>query len=679
MGSFVARTRTSWLGRSGVIAALVVFLLGVGLPAYAEGPVDLGGKRVVDHSGALGDAGVEQAAKATDGTGLYSVYVDSFDGDDPTQWCIRTAKKSGLDARAVLLVVATGERTFDLCAGSDVDLDGDQRRAIGAAARGELAHDNWVGATEAAAAELKAQTGDTPVENAESAPEPAYSSFGFPFGTMIFLAVVGVIAVIVYRVATAKRRAATGQGVSAKNQGAPVSVEDATARVVQVDDLVRQAREDLDFASAELGHSQVAPFTQTLRQAEALRDQAWQVIRSAGQTTDPRQRTQLAEQAVTLAESAARLIAEQTEAFEAARDTQQRAGDDLVNQALVVRDIRRDVEAARAELARLHHDFPHTSFTSLDDNPDQAERLLESAEHTLSEGQQAWKGADREGAIGKLTLAQRAITQARAQIQQVMEARETLGDVNRALLREISALGTDLDDAARLAANSQAVAPLVAEAKAAIADAEAARAGRGDPLAAMARMTEANAAIDEVLDPLRDAEVSSRKAQAAVEGRIGGVERRVQETEAYISSHRGAVGAVARERANQARALVADARERAQADPRAAEQALREAEALASQALAIAQQDVATRMHDDDDMMGFGRGPMSRPGGVDVGSLMLGGLLFGGLGGNHSSHHDSSWGGISTGGFGGFGGGGFSGGSFGGGGGFSGGFGGGSF
>lgn len=672
--SSAARSRLA--PRAGALACALALSWSVPAPAFAEAPVDLAGQRVVDHSGALGSSGTQEAAKATEGTGLYSVYVHSFDGMDPTQWCIRTAQRSKLDTRAVLLVIATGDRKFDLCAGSDVDLDSSQRNAIGQAARSELGNDNWAGATVAAAEELRAQTsGGSGSSGRDGSGDDTGGGFGLLGAGALGVAAIGGVGA--YALMKRKRKATSGSPAGPAYTGAParpLSVEEATQQIVRVDDQVRQAREDLDFASAELGEAKAAPFEKALREAEGHRDRAWELIRQAQQGADDTQRSALAQQAVAEANRAGELIAAQGEAFSQARQVQERAGDDLAGAERLIMDARRAEAAAREELERLHHDFPHTSFTSLDDNPDQATRLLASAEQMLTEGKAAWDTGDRQGAISQLTLAQRAVTQANNQIAQIMDARATLGDVNRALLREISALGNDLDDADRLAANSQAVRPLVAEARAAIEDANRARAGQGDPLAAMARMTEANAAIDEVLDPLRDAEASAAKAHAAVSGRIGQVERRVGETEAYISAHRGAVGAVARERANQARQLVEQARVQVETDPKAAERLLREAEALAGQAQAIAEQEVASHRDDDSGTgsLGWGSGPRGRSSGVDVGSLILGGLLFGGGGGGGHSSAGTSWGGFG-------GGGGFSGGSFGGGGGFSGGFGGGSF
>ncbi|MBD3689820.1 TPM domain-containing protein [Nanchangia anserum] len=649
------------LGTAGAIAGLAWCAV---TPAVAESPVDSGGQRVVDHSGRLSSNDIAQAQAATDGTELYAVYVNSFDGLDRTRWCVETAQRSRLDTRAVLLVVATDDRDFDLCAGSAVELGSSERHQIADAARGELSDNKWSGATVAAARELKALETSRGDGGTRGGGDSDSESGGHSFvliGALGLLVIAGAGAYIALRKNRRAHRAASSPAMQTATT-APATIDEATRVIVEVDDHVRQAREDLDFASAELGEAKVGPFEQALRDAETHRDKAWQLLRDAQQTGNGAQRDRFLRTAIDEANAAGAVITRQSQAFAQARKIQERAGDDLAAAERLIMDARRSQEMMSEELQRLHHDFPHTSFTSLDDNPDQADRLLTSAEHTLASGKQAWAAGDRDAAIAQLTLTQRAITQADNQIRQVMEARATLGDVNKALLREISALGSDLDDAARLAKDSEAVRPLVAEAHEAIATANAAREGQGDPLAAMERMIDANAALDEVLDPLREAEATTAKAQGAVRSRMGQVERRVSEAEAYISAHRGAVGAVARERANHAHKLLDQARDLVATDPKTAEQTLHEADALASQAQAIAEQDVARGRDDDFGADSFswdshhGRGGT----GIDVGSLILGGLLFGGGGG-----HSSSWGGQT---------GGFGGGSFGGGGGFSGGF-----
>ena len=698
-----ARHRALWM----LLAAFAVILLGwaQAAPALAESPVDMGDQRVVDHSGTLSEDQVKDLTDQIDGSDLYAVYVESFDGIDHTQWCIQTAQSSSLNSRAVLLVVATGDRKFDLCAGSDVELTSSQRQAVGDAAKAKLASDDWAGAAVAAADELKTQeAGGSSGDNSSSSTSSDSDSDALFWGIVVLIAIIVVVVIIIV-----KRRHRENASTSRPTDPGPAArpatrtVEDVTQRVVAVDDSVRQAHEDLDFAGAELGQEKAGPFAEALRRAEAQRDAAWQALRQAKEKTPGPEQQQLLEQADVAAQQAGQFIAAQTQAFAEARSVQERAGEQLSQALAQIQDMESQVQQARDELGRLHRDFPTTSFTSLDDNPDQAERLLATAKQTASDGKQAWDKGDRQRAVGQLTITQRALVQADNQVGQVLAARETLGDANRALLREISALGNDLDDADRLARDSQALQPLVAEAKQAIDQANQARSGQGDVFAALERMTDANAAIDEALEPFRSADEAARKATESVRSRLDPVTRRVSEAENYISAHRGVVGSLARDRANEARAQLDEARRQLDSDPVAADAALRDASRMAGEALSRAMGDVANAQLDfpADANGGYGMRRTQTSGGLDLTSLILGGILGSNWSGgsydhnydydhdydhdHHSqSHHNSSWGSFGGGGFsGGFGGGGFGGGSFGGGsssgGGFSGGFGGGSF
>ena len=651
--------------RGALALSLVLAGLFYAPPAFAEEPVDMGGQRIADHSGVLGEKERKDAEAQASQAGLYAVFVDSFDGTDATRWCVEAAEKSHLDSRATLLVVATQDRNYDLCAGSDVDLDGAERRAVGDAAREALSDDDWAGAVENAAAQITSggRSGDAGSADVEE------DSLG---GGLLGLLGVGALGVGAVATISAVKRARRGRAGGARGQsstgGGSPDPRDASAVVVAADDAVRQAREDLDYASAQLGEADVSAFSAALREAEAHRDRALELLRSSRDAAGA-EGARAAQQAIAEANEATRILQPHLEALNAARENQQRLTGDIDAAGRLLMDRRAGLEGARAELERLHHDFPNTTFSSIDDNVDQATRLLDSAEQALASAREDVDREERSRASQTLLLAQRALTQAGAQIDQIMGARSTLGDVNRALLREISALSSDIADAQSLNLADTSAAHLVAEANEAISMAESARAGSADPLAAMERMSEANAALDEVLDPLREAAASKQRAGQAVAQRVDLVARQVAETEAYISSHRGAVGSTARERSRQAVGLVERARQNATSDPKAAERDLQTAEALSRQALSIAQNDVAAHQSNDD----WGRGPGS--GGIDMGSLILGGILGSSMSGGHRSS------GVTWGGFGGGmsgGGGGFSGG-FGGGGGFSGGFGGGKF
>jgi uncharacterized membrane protein YgcG len=99
-----------------------------GVPALAEEPFRLE-DQVVDEAGVLGDESEIDAAldelQAEDGTQLFVVFVDSFDGMDTNEWMQSTEELSGLGGSDALLAVAVddGAYGFDVPDGADVTRD----------------------------------------------------------------------------------------------------------------------------------------------------------------------------------------------------------------------------------------------------------------------------------------------------------------------------------------------------------------------------------------------------------------------------------------------------------------------------------------------------------------------------------------------------------------------------
>ncbi len=96
----------------GGAAALVAL---TGAPASAEEPFRLD-EQVVDEAGVLGDeAAVESAVEelqAEDGTQLFVVFVDTFEGASGGEWLESTADLSGLGGNDALIAVAVDDRNY---------------------------------------------------------------------------------------------------------------------------------------------------------------------------------------------------------------------------------------------------------------------------------------------------------------------------------------------------------------------------------------------------------------------------------------------------------------------------------------------------------------------------------------------------------------------------------------
>jgi hypothetical protein len=101
---------------AGVLTAVITFGAGLVSPAAATDPVDIK-QAITDEDHVLGDRhddvqkAIEQFYEST-GYQLYVVYVPSFGEGGAQEWTAKTAKKSDLSKRSVLLTFSTKDRSF---------------------------------------------------------------------------------------------------------------------------------------------------------------------------------------------------------------------------------------------------------------------------------------------------------------------------------------------------------------------------------------------------------------------------------------------------------------------------------------------------------------------------------------------------------------------------------------
>jgi hypothetical protein len=178
------------------VAALAVLSAG---PALADDPVALDGQ-ISDQADVLSSGEESQVQDALDqlqsddGTQLFVVYVDSFEGMDTGQWLQTTGDLSGLGGNDALLAVAVDDNAygFTLPAASDLSVS-EADQLAGQAVEPDFHDGDWTAGTVAFADILR--TGEAP------------GSSGSGGGAT--LAVIGAIAVVgggAYLVARNRRR-----------------------------------------------------------------------------------------------------------------------------------------------------------------------------------------------------------------------------------------------------------------------------------------------------------------------------------------------------------------------------------------------------------------------------------------------------------------------------------------
>jgi hypothetical protein len=501
--------------------------------------------------------------------------------------------------------------------------------------------------------------------------------------------------------------------------------------LIDTDNAVRQAEFELSAAQDQFGDEAAAPFRAAFDAARASLTEAFTLRQRIDDEVpeDEATRRGWLQQILDRCAEANRLLDEQSEQFEQLRDVRSRLPEviDALPGTITAQQAR--LAAATTTLADLQRRYAPTAIAAVAQNAAEAADRLAFAEQAHRDAQQAVSGAgsgaaagtaDRATAVptapgtpGGLELPVPTGTGGPAapaagpgalpatdpdddpQVEAALAARRATEGVQQArtLLDAIDRLAADLRQAAeRLPA---AVAPLRAEltqVREAMAQATTGAAesdlvdrldrveavlqlaegpqGAADPMTALGKVQEADAALDVLLANTLSAQQYQQRSLEQLQRLLPTAQAQVAQAEDFIGTRRGAVQAQARTRVAEARRHLDRAGALEGSDPDGAATEAREASRLAQEAMSLAQSDLGS-------WGGSGMGGGGRGGG-DIGAAVLGGILGGMLSGGSRGGWSGGFGsgfGRSGGGYrgGGFGGGGFGGGGFGGGGSFGGG------
>ncbi|GAA3218764.1 TPM domain-containing protein [Oerskovia jenensis] len=625
----------------------------------AEQPLDLPG-RITDPSGVLGDRTAEVEAamdRLEEDTPyqLFVVYVDTFDGQDAQSWAAATANLSGMGRDDVLLAVATQDRRYDLSADHNIGLSETSLDTVQAAVEDQLSQDEWAGAAVAAADTLRA--------------EATGSSSSGGSGWLVAL-VVGLLAIagfFVVRALLNKRRgtAAKPGGPDEADELAQLPTDElnrrASSALVAIDDALKTSEQELGFAQAQFGLEATQEFQVALATGKQKASQAFALRQQLDDDTpesEPQARTMMA-QIIALCTEVGRSLDAESAQFDELRDLQSRAPEVLDTVERRAGEVEARVAPARSTLAALSTTYPAAALASVSANPDQVLQLVAGAREAVAAGRTALENTDRASAVAHARAAENAVGQAVTLLDAIDSAGEVLAQAGQRLDVAVASITADIADAARLAPSDPTVSARAADAQAAVTEARTARDG-GDPIAALRRLTDAEAAIDAALAPFRASAEQTARAAALLRDTLGRVDSQVRATNDFIETRRGAVGPEARTRLSEAIRYLGEARALQPSDPVRALATAQQADSLAQAAAQLAQRDASAWESQQNGPGMFGGG--SGGGGNNVGGMVLGGILLdqilrgGGGGGRRSG-----------GGFGGgFGGGGFGGGGFGG-------------
>lgn len=649
-------------------ATIIASLLGLALalagaaPAWAEDPVEFGQSPIVDTVGALDgrtDDVLAAISKTADDTGrqLFVAYVGEFTNPETADtWANDTAVANNMGDEDYLLAVAVDGRAYYLSAADDAQVPADEIQRISLEViEPELVDEDWAGAAIAAAEAL-----DTGGSGSGSG-----SGWGWVWFLVIGAAVVAVIAILLAR--RAKKGGAT-DAAAGPGAAPPVPLDDlrrsAGSALVQADDAMKTSEEELGFATASYGDEATAAFRGALAEAKAKVAEAFSLQQRLDDDTPDTDADRRAayEGIIRLTGEADALLDEQAEAFDALRDLERNAPAELERVAAEAAAAEASIAPAAERLRALGQQYAASALTAVADNPAQATSRLSFASEELGRARQAVAATPAQSADAAVAIraAEEAVDQAVLLTGAVDRLAADLAQADRAIAAGVADLEADVLTARPLggeaAQTAERTAAVAAELRAGVGIA-----GR-DPLAASARLTQANHEIDSVIAAARDAAEQAARTQALRERAVANARVQVQTAEDYLVARRGAVGTDARTRLASAAQLLQQAQ--TSTDSAVAVESAQRAERLAAEALSLARNDV------EGFGGGFGNagygGAAGRGGssGGDIMGAVLGGILIDSMlgSGRRSSGGSGGFGGFGGGSSGGFGGGGRSGG-----------------
>ena len=461
-----------------------------------------------------------------------------------------------------------------------------------------------------------------------------------------------------------RRKQAASGGAPGNHAAGPAAMTveqlrtQAGSALVQADDTVRAAAEELSYAQAQFGLSATDAFTAALDSARKHLSRCFELRKILDDDipeTEPQQRQMYTEILQHCSEAVGEIRA-QEEAFNKRRGIEANLPTSIAESTQRADETEQAIVMAETILVTLSAAYPASSLTSVSQAPEQARRLLAAGRTALDQARASVEASQEATAVEQVRIAQGSIAQAGQLAAQVTGARERLQSAAKDLEAAIASISSDLVDAKRLEGSVPAatLAPLVADAEAAVAQGRQASGSSpsGDPLAALDHLAQAEAAIDAALAPAREREENDSRARASLGSRLARLNSQVESVTSYITTYRGAVGPSARTALSEAARHATAATSMQTTDPVAALAEVAAAEPLVAQAQALAEADVRgssssswSPRSGESYSGGYGRSG----GGLDLGSLLLGGLL---MGGGHSyggwsshHHHDNDWGG----------------------------------
>lgn len=585
----------SRIRRFSLVAVLATLLLTLGAPAFAASPLATSGI-VTDPNGWLSDsdrARIESAARdaRAKGVSVDVVIVDNLSGIDGVEWCRKTLDASGTSDGNIIYYIAYDERVDGECVNGG-SISQSARDTARTAAESKLASKPLTPSDAAAGAVAfintlanKSTTSSSGTSSSGSGTRS--SSEGRGGAIIILILIVGGIIGIGFAVSSSSRRneRAAEQVTLTRTEDTEKKVSQANRQLLAADEQVRSATDELDFARAQFGIAQTDEFARTLEFAKESVARCFETQKQMNGSTNPTARANLATSIMRDLGTSMNPLSAIQASFEKKRSEQATLPTRISDARERLTEQRADLERAKAELVSIAGIYPAQMLASLQDNPEQAAALLDTADKALGEAQQMVE-TDRARAESSLDTAHRALMMATHQTDAIFSAKSDLDAIHDRLGAAIGSISSDITDTSALKADSAVFDPLVSDAHAAIADGQAALLNNGDPLAALEHLRSAEANLDAALAPLRTQRDNDERARSTARSQMALAESALTRAQRYVQGRRGAMDLAVRSTLNDSEQALKAAREALDSDPNQATSLAAQSRTLADRVLA---------------------------------------------------------------------------------------------
>ena len=611
----------SRIRRLGFAAIMMVAMLVGGAPAFATEPLTTSG-HVTDPDGFLSDEQretIETPAKSFYST--YTTYIDvavipNFSGQKPLAWCEATLEQSRSAQKGILYVVAYEDGTNVSCAGSELAKDSITRLMLDgalSAARYKhkttpLTHEEAVAGSRAFIDALRSDydfRARNAAENSKRRQEEEKrreerkkeeQKGNLVVNIFIFVLIVIVVGSNVWVWVRKQREYEYAEPPTVDEDTEPTPIVDtvrrdalraaaeARRRLSEAEEQVRAAEEDWNFARAQFGSAAAEEYGRRLEAAKEAIARGFDTLKQIEQTPDSHAKRRLATSITEDLDKNLPPLQDARKEFAAQREKRSSLPAQLADARERLVEELADLERSKEELSSIAGLYTESMLASLQDNPQRAAQLLESARAAL-ETASAHIDTDATRAASALDTAQRALTMANAQTDAIFSAKTDLDGFRERLTTSIGSVSAALTDAKQLD-SSNAFSPLLDEAEAAITRGQRALVSDEDPLGALENLRDVELRLEAVLAPLMTQEQAKRKAKETAQRHIHDADAALTWARRYLKGHEGSALLDVNKLMHEAEQAMTEAREVLDEDPLRASAAASRATTLTNRALA---------------------------------------------------------------------------------------------